>query len=191
MAEETKEQENQATEETKQASTKPGMVWRVLNGLTSRVSLAVLLGISLVMQGVGFWYFSSKSTSSEPTGEVKLGQFHFQEAEPSTASIESAEFTLHLDFLEALDKKARNRLEDRRFRVKQDVEELMRLAKGADFEPTAIDQLKRTLQERINASLEMRVVDEVIITDLQIDRRPATEVAEANPSDVAAPSPAG
>lgn len=191
MAEEANEQDNQSAEAAKPANAKSGMVSRALNGLTSRISLAVLLGLSLVMQGVGYWYFSSKSVSKEPTGEVTLGTFHYREAEPTTASIESADFTLHLDFLEALDRKARNRLEDRRFRVKQDVEELMRLAKGADFEPTAIDQLKRTLQERINASLEMRVVDEVIITDLHVERRPATVVAEANPTEVATPSPAG
>ncbi len=190
MAEEPSKEESDA-EDKPQVASKTRLVQRVLRIATSRVTLALLLAVSLVLHGIGFWYFRGTSATAMPEGEVTLGQFVFEEGQMSTASITSAEFTLHVDLLEAVDQKARRRLERRRFRVKQDVEELMRLAKGADFEPTAIDQLKRTLHERINASLGMRVVDEVIITDLRIDRRPATEVAETSPPDVSAPIPAG
>lgn len=174
-----------------QASSKGGVSRRLFNAATSRTTLAVLLGISLVMQGVGFWFYRSTTKSQPPEGEVTLGEFVYQENQPSTAAIKTAQFTLHLDLLEAVDQKARGRLEERRFRVKQDVEELMRMAKGADFEPTAMDQLKRTLQERINASLDMRAIDEVIITDLRIQRRPTIEVAETPTTESTAPSPAG
>jgi len=192
MAETPGNPDDKAPEEQTQATLKRGLAHRVLRVLTSRAVLAALLAMSLVMQGVGFWYLRGSSTTAIPDGEVTLGQFSFEGSPSSTANITSAQFTLHLDLLDAVDQKARKRLEKRRFRVEQDVEELIRQAKGADFEPTSIAQLKRTLQERINASLEMRAIDEVIITDLHLDRRPVTEVAETDTSDdVSAPHPAG
>ncbi len=191
MAEEPDKQEDAAPEGQAQAPAKFALVRRVLRGVTSRVALAALLAVSVGMQGVGYWYFRGTSAPSIPAGEVTLGEFLFEGTQPSTASIESAAFTLHLDLLEAVDQQARRRLEQRHFRVEQDVQELIRMAKGADFEPSSIAQLKRTLQERINASLEMRAIHEVIITDLRVERRPMTEVAETPPSDVVAPHPAG
>lgn len=189
MADEPKADEQAAGAESKPAK-KGGAAKRVFAAATSRATLAVLLAISLVMQGVGFWYYRSTTAAQQPEGEVTLGDFVYQENQPTTANIMAAEFTLHIDLLEALDDEARERLAQRQFRVKQDIEELMRMAKGADFEQTAMDQLKRTLQERINASLDMRAVDEVIITDLRVQRRPI-EVAETPSTDATTPSPAG
>jgi len=54
-----------------------------------------------------------------------------------------------------------------RFRVQQNVEELLRRAHGGDFDDPGLGELKRQLQERINER-SGRAIAEVIVTDLKL-----------------------
>ena len=62
----------------------------------------------------------------------------------------------------------------------------MRRAHGGDFEDPLLAGLKQKLQEHINQTLGIRVIDDVIITELKLERREGpgettTELAKALP----------
>jgi hypothetical protein len=109
--------------------------------------------------------------SAKPVGEITLGKFHFTDHPGSLSAISGADFQLHISLLKDLDSQARARLNERKFKVQQDVEELLRQAHGGDFDDPELNELKRQLQEQINASLELRAISEIIITDLFVDRQ--------------------
>jgi hypothetical protein len=77
---------------------------------------------------------------------------------------------LHIGLLKVDDRVARAKLAANKFRVQQDIEELLRQAGGEDFVDPLLTELKRQLQEQINATIGMRAIAQVIITDLSIDR---------------------
>jgi flagellar basal body-associated protein FliL len=150
--------------------------------------IAILVVVSIVIHGIGFACVRLASNSppvvSRP--EVSLGVFRFEAGESEVSRVAAAEFALHIALLEQVDQAARRRLEAYQFRVQQDVEELLRRAHGGDFEDPSLGELKRQLQERINETLGMRVIADVIITDLKIQRHDrnlgvATDTAEAVP----------
>ncbi|MEX0866374.1 MAG: hypothetical protein WD030_03380, partial [Pirellulales bacterium] len=82
---------------------------------------------------------------------------------------------------------ARQRLEMHQYRVQQNVEELLRQAHGGDFSDPTLAELKRQMQEKINDTIAVRGISDVIITDLRLQRReghsmePSTETAGIAP----------
>ena len=60
----------------------------------------------------------------------------------------------------------RSLFELRRQLIRQEVEQVLRVADPEAFADPRLIQLKRVLQDRINAALERRVVEEILITDL-------------------------
>ena len=78
---------------------------------------------------------------------------------------------MHIALLEQVEVAARRELSAKRFRVQQAVEELTRRAHGGDFEDPLLTELKRRLQERVNEALGIRVIADVIITDLKLERK--------------------
>jgi hypothetical protein len=74
----------------------------------------------------------------------------------------------------------------KRLRVQQAVEELIRRAHGGDFDDPLLAGLKQQLQEEINEALGIRVIDDVIITDLKLTRK---EGQVATVAETAGPIP--
>ena len=150
--------------------------------------IAALVVVSVVIHGIGFAYFrlADKSPSAANTPEVSLGAFRFDADENEAGRITNAEFSLHIALLKQVDQAARRRLEAHRFRVQQDIEELLRRAHSGDFDDPKLGELKRQLQERINETLGMRAIADVIITDLKLQQSDrdlglVTDTAEAVP----------
>jgi len=134
--------------------------------------ICVLVGTTVVAHGLLIMVHALTGSSAENTeGEVSLGRFGFMNTVDQHNSVVKADFQLHVRLLDQIDKAARKLLTDRKYRVQQDVEELLRRAHGADFEDPSLSELKRQLQETVNQSLELRAVDEVIITELAIETR--------------------
>ena len=148
----------------------------IANRLTSffRTSrgLALLIAATITVQVLGFWYIGHllvKDRADEPH-EISLGTYEYVGDHRPQSSIAEASFDLHISLVDELDEAARTRLKARRFKVEQDIEQLLRQAHEADFEDPTLAELKRQLQELINQSLEMQAVSEVIITNLSVDR---------------------
>jgi flagellar basal body-associated protein FliL len=146
--------------------------------------LAAIVVTSVVAHGLMWAVQTSQRTSGRQVrGEVTLGEFEFHSPPGAVSRVGSASFQLHISLLQEMETRARTRLEGRRFKVQQDVEELLRQAHGGDFDDPQLDELKRQIQEQINQSLDLRAISEVIITDLAVDRRNI----EADPATAAAP----
>ena len=56
-------------------------------------------------------------------------------------------------------------------RVRQDIEQLLRRARDADFSEPSLAGLKRRIQEQVNETVRMRVVADVIFTELSLQFR--------------------
>jgi len=145
------------------------------------VSPKVIIGIvvaSVLLHGVLYLIFggTTRSVASQEQTidghEITLGEFGFKAGPDEQGQIEAARFKLHLSFLPEVDAAARLRLTKHRFRVEQDIEQLMRQAHGGDFQDPMLIELKRQLQEQINGTLGVRAVADVIITDLRLTRVP-------------------
>lgn len=133
------------------------------------------------------WRYSLPTAADPTTSEFALGQYQFfsHAQRPNELGIRQASFDLHVHLLSGVSNPAHALLEGRKFRVQQDVEELLRQAHPADFEDPTLTELKRQLQEKINTALEMRSVDQVIITNLSLQGRP-----KALEGDLLSPEPA-
>jgi flagellar basal body-associated protein FliL len=132
-----------------------------------------IVGMAIVLLGVQFAMFGylHKSASTTPTTpEITLGDFFFEQPSGGEGLIQEAKFQLHIGLLPEVDRYARARLAERRFKVQQGIEELLRQAHPADFEDPSLGELKRQFQEQINTALGMRAVSEIIITDLVLKR---------------------
>jgi flagellar basal body-associated protein FliL len=141
--------------------------------------IAVLLGLSVIVHGFAFLYYqiSAKTANHALAAEVPLGEFHFVSEKAEPGSIGSAEFGLYVTLLDHIDRQAREQLAARRFRIQQDIEQLLRQSHAHDFADPTLGDVKRQLQEQINGSLEMRAIADVIITDLKLTRTPREEGA--------------
>jgi len=181
MAEEEKpdptETEEEATPEEQKSTQEEEKAGLLTRFLTPKW-LAILLAISIAGHAAGFAYFKLASAwrASEPTLEVSLGEFRF-EADPSErGQITSADFSLHIALLDQVEAAARAELHAKERRVRQAVEELTRRAHSGDFDDPLLVVFKDRLQEGINETLGLRVISEVIVTDLKLQRRgPVTE----------------
>jgi flagellar basal body-associated protein FliL len=138
--------------------------------------LMAVVGLSLVLHGGGFAYFTiAGRAKAEPLPpEVTLGAFHFVANGDLGATIRSADFTLHIGLENPQDKLVRQQLVTAQARVRQSVEQLLRQAHPADFEDPTLSDLKRQLQTEVNQTLGVRAVAEAIITDFSVQRGPAS-----------------
>lgn len=141
--------------------------------LLSIRALVILVVASVVIHGVGltWYYFAQVRNGADDGKEIALGPYSYSADPVERSPIVSATFSLHIALIDDLARPARQALAQRQFRVKQDVEELLRQAHGGDFADPALGELKRRLQERINETLGIRAIADVIITDLEIDRK--------------------
>ena len=160
-----------------EAEDKKPSLWKRLctrKWLGTVISLTIVAHVTLIAyQGV--------RGAKLPTrhGEISLGHFSF--TNPADGGrVASAEFKLHIRLLRELEKSVTVRLFQRKFKVEQDIEELLRQASGGDFDDPMLTELKRQIQEKINQSLEIRAISEVIITDLVLTKR-SNPIAEDPP----------
>ncbi|OHB73224.1 MAG: hypothetical protein A2V70_09475 [Planctomycetes bacterium RBG_13_63_9] len=170
-------QEPQAAE--KAATPRKSLPWKWIG---------IAAGVSVVNFAVGF-ACCRVLTGTPPVDrnpEVSLGSFRFRADRGDASSVADAEFTLHIALLDQVDQLARGQLETHKYRLRQKVEELLRQAHGADFEDPELGGLKRQLQEQVNETLGMRVIADVIITDLELDRGDATAKPQSELAGVAA-----
>ena len=157
-----------------------------LEKLSTRKWLAIILGVSVVVHaiGFGFYKFRTKAPTVASGTEFSLGDFQFTSS--LGGQVAGARFSLHVALLEEVNQAARTQLASHAFRVQQDIEELLRCAHSEDFDDPVLAELKLQLQERINKTLGIRAIAEVIITDLEMDRAgeesaTITETAESAP----------
>jgi flagellar basal body-associated protein FliL len=141
-------------------------------GLVTKKWLLVLLGVSIVGQAAGFAYYRSRERppAPHPVAEIPLGTFHFEADKTEGGRVAQAEFSLHVALLDPADRAAQQLIADRKYRVQQEMEQLLRKAHGGDFDDPALRDLKRQMQEQINQTLGLRAVSDVIITDLKMRR---------------------
>jgi flagellar basal body-associated protein FliL len=146
---------------------KRGKLW---SKLANRRTLGAVLAVSVIAHGVGFIYYNKLRQIIVQSPEVGLGEFGFESADTRLSAVMQASFSLHVSLLTDIEPKARARLYARRFRVQQDIEQLLRKSQGGDFEDHELAELKRQIQEQINTTLDMRAIEQVIITDLEVVR---------------------
>ena len=150
--------------------------------------IAIVVVASIVIHGLGFvcYQVRGKTPTPAPLAEIPLGAFRYTGGRVEAGRIAAADFSLYITMLDRVDRSAREALAAHRFRVQQDVEQLLRQAHGGDFDDPTLGELKRQLREQINESLGMRAIAEVIITDLNVkygDRqsRPLVNTADTTP----------
>ncbi len=148
--------------------------------MTSPVALAVLLLASLLLHGLGIAFWTVRGTVAD-SPEVTLGRFTFAAERGVDSPVQRAQFDLHIALIEELQPAARKLLAERRLRVQQDIEELLRRARGGDFDDPSLRELKRQLQEQVNTTLGLRAVGSVIITDLEVAYAGTAERASERP----------
>jgi flagellar basal body-associated protein FliL len=185
-------EEEETAEQQPSKRRKPG---RLLARLLEPKWLLVLLAVSITGHAIGFTYYKAvaRGSADDPSREVSLGVFRFV-ADPAEGSgIGTADFALHLALLEQVEGAARRELSAKRFRVQQAVEELIRRAHGGDFEDPLLTDLKQRLQEQINEALGIRVIADVIITDLKLERKgePIERIADTGGAEPWAAAAAG
>jgi flagellar basal body-associated protein FliL len=188
MGEEPTRRENRrdqpvAGEPSGKTQTRRARLVALLDRHLSKRWLAVLLGISLLGHGLGL---AAYRLHARPGGkgvtnqEISLGAYRFAPQQTEGGPVASAEFSIHIALLEDVDPLARRLLTQRRYRVQEAVETLLRKAHGGDFRDPGLAELKRQLQERVNEALGMRAIADVIITDLDVEyvpERPSATVA--------------
>jgi len=135
-------------------------------------ALPAALGVSIVANLAGVFYFRSLALSARPvaTAEIALGDYHFVAQEHEPGQVTEARFALYIELVPQAERPARRMLEARRQKVRQNVEELLRTAHGGDFSDPTLRELKSQLQKRVNETLKIRAVADVIVTDLQLER---------------------
>jgi flagellar basal body-associated protein FliL len=140
--------------------------------LLSWRGVLAIVGLGLLVQ-MGFlcWFVMQQpvevAEEERPPAEVTLGSFQFVDLRSAQPRTPVAQFQLHIDLLEDAETKGRAQLTRKRFKVQQGIEELLRQLRFDEFEDPLLVELKRRIQESVNRSLGMRVVDEVLITDLR------------------------
>jgi len=163
--------ENDPATETPEASS----TWlnRVGNMLLTRKALAIALGMSVLLHGLVFAGLKLQgSPKTPPPVEISLGEFRFRSSQPGPGQVREARFSLHLALLEEVAHAADGQLRNHAFRAEQDVEQLLRQANSRDFDDPLMAEMKRQFQEQLNRTLGFRAIDEVIITDLEVQRTP-------------------
>ena len=143
-------------------------IWR---RFLTKKRLAIIVGSAIIMPAIGYAAIAASSGTemASVSPEVSLGAFWYETSSDAASEQIRADFKLHLQLLEQVDGPARERLNARRFKVQQDIEELLRRAPNGDFEDPSLTELKRQIQVQINQTLGMRgAIEEVIVTGLVI-----------------------
>ena len=181
---ETESPEPSAETDQKQAKSGPSSRYAGIIKTVSRRGLVVLLVVSLICNGAALAKLGSNgnSASEQLTPEVSLGQFSFVSSQAEADQVVKAEFTMHVALSEDVEKEGRRRIYQRRFRLLQDVEELLRGAHSGDFDDPLLRGLKQKLKERINKTLGIRAAAYVIITGLKSERNDTSPVEDGQPA---------
>ncbi|MBN2024219.1 MAG: hypothetical protein JW809_15660 [Pirellulales bacterium] len=187
-AQNAKQAEKPAATQPDDAPAMPKPKGKRLSRFITTPTLGVLVIVLLVVQGMGLAYFIvAQHGATKPDAEIALGPQVFSTDPAEQSQIGEVSFSLFVAPIGEVDREARQRLVQRKHRVQQDIEELLRQAHGGDFLDPTLGELKRRIQERINRTLEMRAVADVIITDLRIrrggtpEKPPASETAGTSP----------
>jgi flagellar basal body-associated protein FliL len=134
--------------------------------------IAALVGCGVLLPALSYAAIAASKASVHAaplSPEISLGAFWYETTTAASREKIRAEFKLHLQLLEQIDGAARERLDARKFKVQQNIEELLRRAHNADFEDPSLTELKRQIQTQVNETLGMRgAIEEVIVTDLTI-----------------------
>jgi len=141
-------------------------------------ALPAALAVSIVANLVGIVYFRTLAQAAAPrqTAEIPLGDYRFEAKEHEPGQVTQAQFSLHVELVHQAEKPGRALLHARQNRVQQNVEELLRMAHGGDFNDPTLKDLKGQLQKRVNETLGLRAVSDVIVTDLRLQRSPPRQV---------------
>ena len=139
------------------------------------VSVRWLIGVVLSLFAVnaaatGMVWMSLSGDESKLLREVELGGFTYV-GDPTETAYERIEFQLAVSLLPEVQEPAKALLKLHCRKVEQAVEELLRKSRDADFEDPELTDLKRRIQETVNHAINRRVIDEVLITDLQTPPR--------------------
>ncbi len=153
---------------------------RLSKFLKGNVVACLLMG-SVFLNGLGFAYFwlTPGTGKTVPDAEIALGEFQFISNHTGADQVVQAEFAVHVALNEPVKEEARRRLQGREFRLRQEIEELLRAAHSGDFDDPLLRGMKSKLVERINKTLGMRATDAVIITNLKMVRT----AAETQPTE--------
>ena len=172
-----------AADQTQAKSGPNGRLSRVLQA-ASRNGLMIVLAVSLIANGAILTMLGSQdaSVAPQPSPEVPLGQFTFVSSQAEAGQVVQADFTIHVALSEELEKEGQRRIEKRKFRLQQDMEELLRGAHSGDFDDPLLRGLKEKLKERVEKTLGIRAVAYVIITGLKTDRSESAPVVEEEPT---------
>lgn len=137
--------------------------------------LIVVVMFTIAIQATTFAYHRLHERTEPPriSPEVPLGAFRFEADKVEGGRTTRADFSLAIALPETMEQAARDRLFTHKFRVQQDVEELLRKAHSGDFDDPTLQELKRQLLEQVNQTLGMRVASDIILTDLKLQREPA------------------
>ncbi|MGA2063511.1 MAG: flagellar basal body-associated FliL family protein [Thermoguttaceae bacterium] len=161
-----------------------GGFWR---GFIRHWLLLVVLIATIAIQGTAFVYHraSGRVEQVPPPAEIDLGMFRFEADKAEGGQTLHAEFALHVALQEAAERVARPRLSARKFRVQQDIEELLRKAHPGDFDDPGLQELKRQLLEQIDQTLGVRAVADVIVTGLKLQREGLPRSPVTSTADIA------
>ncbi|MEQ8790659.1 MAG: hypothetical protein RIC55_30455 [Pirellulaceae bacterium] len=174
----TEEQDLQADDkspDTDKSKKKTGLMSRLLHFVKHNWIAAFIFVLVLIHAGL-FAAWKLNSGGPPPPTEHTLGEFSFEGAPLPGNPVSHAEFRLHISLLDGARYRGVQLLAQRRHKLQQEIEELLRQAHGADFEDPTLAELKRQIQAIVNRTLGEHVVNEVIITDLNLER-----VAAASP----------
>jgi flagellar basal body-associated protein FliL len=187
-----RDQKTEGNEEP--AAAKP----RLRDRLTTKKGLLLLLGASMLLHCAGLAVlltviFSASEALEPPPLEIAVGDFEFLADPADLGRIDQATFSLHIALLPQIREKARKKLDDHRYRVREEIEELLRQAHSGDFEDPTLGELKRQMQERINKTLGLRALSDVIITQLELRPNPdmVNPPEESSPATPLAVEPPG
>lgn len=171
--------------EEDQTSEKPRFFKRFLQRrfLVPFVVVLILSQIALI----GYFRASSGVGEQVLSPEVSLGEFQFLSHAMPAEPIARANFQIHVSLLGEAEHDGRLLLSAHRYKVQQEIEQLLRQAHSQDFEDPSLTELKRQIQTMINEILAKQVVAEIIITDLSIDRIATGSSEEASPSTTPMP----
>ncbi len=158
--------------EEAQTESSPRVVSR--KALIAAYAFPIALAVSILANLVGVFYFRSLAIQANPLApqEISLGTYSFVAEEHEPGQVTQAQFALHIELIRQAAEPARRLLEVRRQKVRQNLEELLRTAHGGDFSDPTLRQLKGQFQKRINETLEIHAVADVIVTDLRLERSP-------------------
>lgn len=144
--------------------------WRKLWPGLRRNWLPVIVVVTLLIHSAGLvaYKLSLKPPVEKPPAEVSLGDYRYAAEHPEAGAVTGADFALHVLLFADYQQAAREQFVTQQFRIRQQIEQLLRQARGTDFEDPSLAGLKRQLQEQLNQALGSRAVAEVIVTNLRL-----------------------